>query len=64
MVLDDERALIAERFGLDDVFDVILEAGGAVDIGAATLRLRRAEKSELHAAAPLSGERLSRCDGY
>ena len=26
----------------------VLEAGGAVDVGAAALRLRRAEESELH----------------
>ena len=48
VMLDDERALIAERLGLDDVLDVVLEAGGAVDVGAAALRLRRAEESELH----------------
>ena len=52
MMLDDERALVAERFGLDDVLDVVLEAGGAVHIRAAALRLGRAEKSELHRCSP------------
>ncbi len=64
MMLDDEGALIAERLGLDDVFDVVLEAGGAVDVGAAALRLRRAKESELHGPAPLLGETLSRRGGY
>ena len=53
MVLDDEGAFVAEALRLDDVIDVVLEAGGAVDIGsAATLRLGRAEKSEPHRSSP------------
>ena len=52
MMLDDERALIAQRLGLDDVLDVVLKAGGAVHVRAAALRLGRAEQSELHRCSP------------
>ena len=52
VMFDDERALVAQRFGLDDVLDVVLEAGGAVHVRAAALRLGRAEKSEPHRYAP------------
>ena len=49
VMLDDEGAVIAQRFGLDEVFDVVVEAGRAVDIrGAAALRLSRAKQSEAH----------------
>jgi hypothetical protein len=43
MMLDGERAGIAERLGFHVVFDVILEALAAVDIGAVAFRLRAAE---------------------
>src|SRR5439155_16455289 len=52
MMFHDERALVTQRLGLDDILDVVLEAGGAVYIGAAALCLSRAEKSELHSRTP------------
>ena len=52
VMLDDEGALIAESLGLDDVLDVVLEAGGAVDVGATALCLRGAKESKLHGPAP------------
>ena len=33
MMLDDKGAVVAEGFGLDEVFDVVVEAGRAVDVG-------------------------------
>jgi hypothetical protein len=47
-VLDDERALVAERLRLDVVLDEFSEASSAVDVGAASLRLRAAEYPEAH----------------
>src|SRR6185503_10419977 len=49
VVLDEERAVIAERLRLDVVLDEVLEARRAVDVGAASPRLRAAEQSESHA---------------
>ncbi len=48
MMLDHEGRVIAQRLGLDVVFDVVLEALTAVEVGAAALRLRAAEQSEFH----------------
>src|SRR4051812_19479384 len=53
MVLDHEGRVITQRLGLDVVFDVVLEALAAVEVGAAALRLRAAEQSEFHSLASL-----------
>ena len=45
-MLDEERAVVAERLGLDVVLDELPEARAAVDVGAAPLRLRTAEEPE------------------
>jgi hypothetical protein len=43
MVLDKERAVIAECLGLDVVIDEVPEAGATVDVRATPLRLGTAE---------------------
>lgn len=53
MMLDDEGRLIAQRFGLDVVFDIVLEPLSAVDVRAAALRLRASEQSEFHERSPM-----------
>jgi hypothetical protein len=52
MVLDDEGTVIAERLRLDEVFDIVVESGGAIDVRSTALRLCGAEKSETHGLPP------------
>ena len=52
MVLDHEGAVVAERLGLDVVFDVVAKALTAVEVRAAALGLGAAEQSEFHVAWP------------
>ena len=47
VVLDDESAVKAERFGLDIVIDEVAEALAAVELGAAAPCCRTAEETEL-----------------
>ena len=54
MVLDHEGAFVAERLGLDVVFDVVAEALTAVEVGAAAFGLSAAEETEFH--------RVTSCD--
>src|SRR5713101_7057940 len=48
VVLDDERAVEAERLGLDVVVDELAEPLAAVELGTAASRRRTAEQTELH----------------
>jgi len=48
VVLDDERALVAERLGLDVVLDELAEPGAAVDVDPAPLGLGAPEEPETH----------------
>ncbi len=48
MMLDEKRAVIAERLGLDIVLDEVAEALAAVGVGAAAPGLRTAEESKSH----------------
>ena len=48
MMLDHEGRVVAQRLGLDVVFDVVAKALTAVEVGAAALRLGAAEQSEFH----------------
>ena len=48
MVLDEERALVAERLGLEVLLDELAEPGAAVDVGPAAPGLRAAEEPETH----------------
>ena len=52
MMLDQERRVIAERLGLDIVFDELLVALPGIDIRAAMAGRRAAEKSKPHEALP------------
>ena len=52
MMLDHEGRVVAERLGLDVVFDVVAKALAAVEVGAAALRLGAAEQSEFHPGHP------------
>jgi hypothetical protein len=48
VVLDDERAVKAERLRLDVVVDEIAEPLAAVELGTAAPRRRTAEQAEWH----------------
>ena len=48
MVLDDERAVEAERLGLDVVIDELAEPLAAVELGTTAPRRRTAEQAKLH----------------
>ena len=48
VVLDDERAVEAERLGLDVVFDELAEPLAAVELGTTAPRRRTTEQAELH----------------
>src|SRR5262245_56172671 len=47
-MLNNERAVEAERLGLDVVFDELTEPLAAVELGTAAPRRRTAEQAELH----------------
>src|SRR5215831_2834916 len=59
VMLDDESAVKAERFGLDIVLDKITKSLAAVELGAATPRRRAAEQTELHCFVFPSGEQFT-----
>src|ERR1700756_5255003 len=48
VVLDEKRAVIAERLGLDIILDEVAEALAAVGVGAAAPGLGTAKKSKSH----------------
>ena len=52
-MLDQERAVIAERFGFDVEIDEVMEALAHGGAGTRAAGLRRAEKSEPHNRNPL-----------
>src|SRR6516165_12791468 len=52
MVLDQKRAVIPERLGLDIVLDELAEALAAIGVGAAAPRLSTAEQSKSHHHSP------------
>jgi hypothetical protein len=52
MVLDEERAVIAERLGLHIAFDEFPEARATVVVRATPLCLCTAEESKLHSLLP------------
>src|SRR5262249_19062386 len=52
VVLDDERAVQAERFRLDVVFDEIAKSFAAVEFRTTAPRRRTTEQAELHSSHP------------
>src|SRR5215472_6076673 len=55
MVLDEKRAVIAQRLGLDIVVDEIAKTLTAIGIGASAPGLRTAEKSKPHCVLLIHG---------
>jgi hypothetical protein len=59
MMLDHEGRVVAQRLGLDVVFDLLAKALTAVEVGAAALGLGAAEQSEFHVTSSMGAKNRS-----